>query len=110
MVGTALGGRPTVADAGPAEIVISPQHDFIAEDIRFDGPAGATVSEIRFGDNTVWSGDNVAISFLTKDSFLKDMLTGNRLKGGFDIRIKLAFSQAGTVQALLKGKKPVNCA
>jgi hypothetical protein len=109
MVGTALGGSATTTAAGAATITISPQHDFEADDIRFDGLAGSTVSEIRFGDTPVWSGENVGIAFFGNTSFLKGTLKGAKLKGGFDIRISVQLPAAGTVSALITGKKPATC-
>ena len=107
-VAAILGGNQTLGGAGPAVVTIRTQHDFLAEDISFDGTvAGSNVTSIMFGPDLVWSSPTgISTTLFNSTSFVRGLLGGHRLKAGLDIQISGNAGGAGLYQAALIGKKP----
>ena len=107
---TMISGDVTFAAAGTDDIVIRLQHDFLAEDLTFEGSAaGAKVHSIKFGDETVFdSSTGVPAAVFAPGSQMRKHLAGRSIKAGLDITIRVeAGNAADVVAATLTGKKPV---
>jgi hypothetical protein len=108
-VSTAVSGS-TPTGSGLQSAVIRVQHDFKAEDLRAIGLAGSKVTEIRFGDRSVWSSTTgVDIAFLGASSFLTGILRKQSIRGGLDITITANLPSSGTVEFVITGSKPGTC-
>lgn len=107
-VGTAVSGRETLTDAGTAKLKITPQHDFLASDLTFQGSlSDARVISVFFGDQPVFNEpDGVPVSVFGSDSLVRGTVTGARLRAGLSITIVGELDSAGTFQATLLGYKP----
>lgn len=107
-VGTAVSGRETLTDAGTAKIKITPQHDFMAADLTFQGSlSDARVISVFFGDQAVFNEpDGVPVSVFGSDSLVRGTVTGARLKAGLSVTIVGELDSAGTFQATVLGYKP----
>jgi len=105
---TVVNGGTTLTAAGPAQIQIRLQHDFLATDIAFDGSsAGATVNSIVFGDRLVWQTQTGApATVFAANTFIRNLLNGQRLRAGLDIIINGQLTGAGSFTATLFGSKP----
>lgn len=107
------GRTTTIAAAAAQTLRIRLQHDFRAEDITFNGStAGSTISQIMFGDRSVWNvPDGVDVSNFAVTGFLRKLLLGQEIKAGLDIVITCNTAvtgspAAGHVEAMLTGSKP----
>lgn len=107
-IGTALSGKDTLTDAGTAKIRITPQHDFIASDITFDGSlSSATVLSVFFGDDgPINNPDGLPVTVFASDSMMRGLVAGSRIRAGLTITIVGELDAAGTFRVALKGYKP----
>ena len=105
---TAVSGTDTLTAAGSATVRIRLQHDFRATDITFEGSAaGAKVTSIFFGDQSVWSNpDGISAAVFGSGSFLRGLLKGQSLKAGLDITVNGTLTGAGDFVATIVGTKP----
>lgn len=105
---TAVSGTDTLTAAGSATVRIRLQHDFRAKDITFEGSAaGAKVTSIFFGDQSVWSNpDGISAAVFGTGSMVRDLLQGQSLMAGLDITVNGALTGAGDFSATIIGAKP----
>lgn len=105
---TIVNGRESLAAAGTIQVRIRLQHDFMAQDVTFDGSqAGAQVSSIFYGDRLVWgSGTSVPITIFAATGFIRNLMNGQRLQAGLDIIVNGSLTAAGDLVATFTGMKP----
>ena len=104
-----IGDSTDLVAAGAATLKIRVQHDFLAEDVTFEGSlAGAKVTSIFFGDEHIWSNSaGVPVAVFGAGSFIRGFLKGRQIKAGLDVIVSGTLTGAGTFSATLTGKKPV---
>ncbi len=108
---TVISGSDThKVDGGPFSIKMRLQHYFEAEDITFtQSPGtGAKVTSIYFGAHPAWNDqDGVDVSVFSKDSFMRGLLKGQKIRAGLDITVNGTVGKAeDLVTAIIKGEKP----
>ena len=105
---TIVNGRETLTAAGQVQVRIRLQHDFLANDVTFDGSqAGAQISSIFYGDRLVWgSGTSVPITIFASNGFIRNLMNGQRLQAGLDIIVNGSLTAAGDLVATFTGSKP----
>ncbi len=106
---TILGDSVVTAAAGPGAIKIIPQHDFIAEDMTFEGSAaGAKVTSIFFGERPVFSSSSgIPVAVFASGAQIRKHLNNTSIKAGLTITINVTTASAGDeVTCVITGKKP----
>lgn len=106
---TVLSETSNLGAAGSTSIRIRLQHDFLAEDIVFDGTlAGSSITSIFFGDRPVVQAANgIPVAVMQANTQLRKLLEGQQLKAGLDIVIVANLPGSGNLVATVIGKKPV---
>lgn len=105
---TMVNGRESLTAAGSIQVRIRLQHDFLAQDVTFDGSqAGAQVSSIFFGDRLVWgSGTSVPVTIFASTGFIRNLMNGQRLQAGLDLIVNGTLTAAGDLVCTFIGQKP----
>lgn len=105
---TVVNNQVTSTGAGSVQVQIRLQHDFLAQDVTFDGStAGSTVSSIFFGDRLVWGAQApVPVTIFAVNGFIRNFVNGQRLTAGLDIVVNGVLPGAGTLIATFTGAKP----
>ena len=106
---TILGDSVVTATAGPGSIKIIPQHDFIAEDMTFEGSAaGAKVTSIFFGERPVFSSSSgIPVAVFASGAQIRKHLNNTSIKAGLTITINVTTKvDADEVNCVITGKKP----
>lgn len=108
---TAVAGTSVATLTSAAfNITITPQHDFVAQDLTFSGttPANTTCTSVDFADHNVWNEPTgIPTEAFAPASFLRGVVKGARIRGGLSIRIQgVIGTAAGAAQAVLTGLKP----
>jgi len=110
MVPHILSGEATAAGAGAEQLTINVQSDTWCEDLTFTQTAGAggEITSIMFGDETVFNNPSgVDVDIFKADSTLRKWLKGRKIKAGQTITIATSFAAAGTVKAVIVGKRQI---
>jgi len=107
-VGTVLSGSESLTAAGAWTVTMRPQHDFRANDISFPGSSsGCEVNAVYFGDRPVWqSTDGVDVSFFASTGFIRNILDGQEIRAGLDIKVTGTLAGEGDAKVVIVGEKP----
>ena len=107
-VGTVLSGNASLTGAGSWTVTMRPQHDFRANDISFPGSAsGCEVNAVYFGDRPVWqSTEGVDVSFFASTGFIRNILDGQQIRAGLDIKVTGTLAGEGAAKVVIVGEKP----
>ena len=107
-VGTVLSGSQDLTGAGAWTVTMRPQHDFRANDISFPGStSGCDVTAVYFGDRPVWqSTEGVDVSFFASTGFIRNILDGQEIRAGLDIKVTGTLPGEGSAKVVIVGEKP----